>query len=116
VSGYLRWYGRAGAYLLLSDEFPPFTFAVAAYPVRVAVSPGRLSRLTTALRVILAIPAAVVSLLLGPRRHHRDARRVADRARRREAAAALDKAAATLNGQAAALSRRAERDDRPRSR
>jgi len=32
--------------------------------VRVAVSPGKLSRLTTAFRVILAIPAAVVSLLL----------------------------------------------------
>jgi hypothetical protein len=65
LSGCLRWYGRAGAYLLLlTDEYPPFALADAAYPVRVGVSPGRLSRLTAAFRVILAIPAAIVSLLL----------------------------------------------------
>jgi hypothetical protein len=65
LSGYLRWYARAGAYLLLlTDEYPPFTLGDAAYPVRLAVGPGRLNRLTVAFRVILAIPAAIVTMLL----------------------------------------------------
>src|SRR5712671_3657937 len=65
LSGYLGWYCRVGAYLLLlTDEYPPFLFEDAAYPVRVAVSPGRLNRLTVLFRIILAIPAAIVSLIL----------------------------------------------------
>jgi hypothetical protein len=65
LSGYLRWSGRAGGYLLLlTDEYPPFAFDDAAYPVRLAAGAGRLNRLTVAFRVILAIPAAIVSLLL----------------------------------------------------
>lgn len=65
LSGYLSWYGRTGAYLLLlTDQYPPFELGDTAYPVRVAVSPGKLSRLTVLLRIILAIPAAIVSMVL----------------------------------------------------
>jgi hypothetical protein len=65
LSGYLRWYSRVGAYLLLlTDEYPPFAFEDAAYPVRLAVGSGRLNRLTVLFRIILAIPAAIVSILL----------------------------------------------------
>src|SRR5579862_6356757 len=64
LSGYLRWYARAGAYLLLlTDEYPPFALRGAAYPVRLAVGAGKLNRLTVLFRVILAIPAAIVSML-----------------------------------------------------
>jgi hypothetical protein len=65
LSGYLRWYCRVAAYLLLlTDDYPLFTFADAAYPVRAAVSPGKLRRLTVLARAILAIPAGIVSALL----------------------------------------------------
>jgi hypothetical protein len=65
LSGYLRWCSRAGAYLfLLTDEYPPFAFGEAAYPVRLAVGSGRLNRPAVLFRIILAIPAAIVSILL----------------------------------------------------
>lgn len=65
MSGYLRWCSRVGAYqLLLTDEYPPFTFADAEYPVRLGVGWGKLNRLTVAFRIILAIPAAIVSVLV----------------------------------------------------
>ncbi len=65
LSGYLRWYSRVGAYLLLlTDEYPPFAFGDAAYAVRLAVGSGKLNRLTVLFRIILAIPAAIVSILL----------------------------------------------------
>ncbi len=65
LSGYLRWYCRTMAYLLLlTDKYPPFEFDDTAYPVRMAVSPGKLSRLVVLFRIILAIPAGIVSLLL----------------------------------------------------
>jgi len=44
LSGYLRWYCRTAAYLLLlTDEYPPFALDDTAYPVRVAVGHGRLA-------------------------------------------------------------------------
>jgi hypothetical protein len=65
LSGYLRWYARAGAYLLLlTDEYPPFALRGAAYPVRLAVGSGKLNRLTVLFRAILAIPAAIVSMFV----------------------------------------------------
>jgi hypothetical protein len=65
LSGYLRWYCRTAAYLLLlTDEYPPFALDDAAYPVRVAVGQGKLGRLAVLFRVILAIPAAIASMLL----------------------------------------------------
>jgi hypothetical protein len=64
LSGYLRWYARVWAYLLLlTDEYPPFALRDAAYPVRLAVGSGQLNRLTVLFRVILAIPVAIVSML-----------------------------------------------------
>jgi Domain of unknown function (DUF4389) len=65
LSGYLRWCSRVEAYLLLlTDEYPPFELEDGPYPVQLAVSAGRLNRLTVAFRLILAIPAAIVSTLL----------------------------------------------------
>jgi hypothetical protein len=65
LSGYLAWYARVWAYLLLlTDQYPPFAFGDAGYPVRLAVGSGRLNRLTVAFRIVLAIPAAIVSILL----------------------------------------------------
>ena len=65
LSGYLRWYSRVGAYLLLlTDEYPPFAFHGVTYPVRLTVEPGKLNRLTVLFRVVLAIPAGIVSMLL----------------------------------------------------
>jgi Domain of unknown function (DUF4389) len=65
LSGYVRWYCRVAAYLLLlTDEYPPFVFQDAAYPVRVAVSPSRLNRLAVLFRFVLAIPAAILSTFL----------------------------------------------------
>ena len=65
LSGYLRWYARVGGYLLLlTDEYPPFTLGDADFPVRLAVGSGKLNRLTVLFRGILAIPVAIVWLLL----------------------------------------------------
>jgi hypothetical protein len=67
LSGYLRWYARAGAYLLLlTDEYPPFALRDAAYPVRLVAGSGKLNRLTVAFRVVLAIPVAIATLLVNP--------------------------------------------------
>ncbi len=65
LTGYLRWQTRVMAYmLLLTDEYPPFALEDAAYPVRIALRPGRLNRLAVFFRLILIIPAAVVAMLL----------------------------------------------------
>jgi hypothetical protein len=65
LSGYLRWYCRIAAYLLLlTDEYPPFTYDDTAYPVRLAVGPGKMSRLTVLFRGILAIPAWIAAALV----------------------------------------------------
>ena len=64
--GYLRWATRFYAYLfLLTDEYPPFEFADADYPVRLRAEPGRLNRLAVLFRIILVIPAWIVSVVLG---------------------------------------------------
>lgn len=66
LSGYVQWYSRVGAYvLLLTEEYPPFSLGDTSYPVRVAVGPDRrLNRLAVLFRIILAIPAAVLSVIL----------------------------------------------------
>jgi hypothetical protein len=62
LGGYLRWQVRVGAYLfLLTDVYPPFSAADAAYPVRLTVRTAPLHRSAVALRLILALPVIVVS-------------------------------------------------------
>ncbi len=64
--GYLRWPTRFYAYLfLLTDVYPPFEFADADYPVRLRAEPGPLNRLAVLFRIILVIPAWIVSVVLG---------------------------------------------------
>lgn len=64
--GYLRWAIRFYAYLLLlTDVYPPFELADADYPIRVRAEPGPLNRLAVLFRIILVIPAWVVSIVLG---------------------------------------------------
>lgn len=63
--GYLRWATRVYAYLyLLTDVYPPFELADADYPVRVRAEPGLLNRLAVLFRIILVIPAWIVSAVL----------------------------------------------------
>lgn len=63
LSGYLRWQTRLYAYLFfLTDVYPPFSWADAAYPVRVTTQPGRLNRGAVAFRLVLAVPAVIVAL------------------------------------------------------
>jgi hypothetical protein len=65
LGGYLRWQTRVTAYLLLlTDQYPPFSLSDADYPVRIAMRPGRLNRLAVFFRMILVIPASIVSGLL----------------------------------------------------
>ncbi|HEY4855000.1 MAG TPA: DUF4389 domain-containing protein, partial [Streptosporangiaceae bacterium] len=65
MAGYLRWSTRVNAYLLLlTDEYPPFELGDSDYPVHVAVRPGRLNRLAVFFRIILAIPAWLISIAL----------------------------------------------------
>ncbi len=64
--GYLCWVTRFYAYVfLLTDVYPPFEFADADYPVRLRAEPGQLNRLAVLFRIILVIPAWIVSVLLG---------------------------------------------------
>ena len=66
LSGYLHWQVRVSAYqVLLTDAYPPFALGDSEYPVRVAIPPpGPLNRLAVLFRLILVIPAAIVSGLL----------------------------------------------------
>jgi hypothetical protein len=68
VCGTLRYATRVGCYwLLLTDRFPPFRLGArgGGYPVEVWVEePARLSRLTTCLRLVLAIPAWLILYFL----------------------------------------------------
>lgn len=68
MAGFLGWETRVVAYyLLLVDYYPPFDFAAPpSYPIQLSVPPpGRLNRWAVAFRIILAIPAYVVSVLVG---------------------------------------------------
>ena len=66
LTGYVRWQTRYNAYyLLLTDQYPPFTLEDANYPVRLLTRPGRLNRLAVFFRLILGIPALIVTSLVG---------------------------------------------------
>lgn len=59
-----RYTARVYAYgWLLTDRYPPFRFLAEDYPVQVDLAPGRLNRLAVLFRLVLAIPAAILSNL-----------------------------------------------------
>lgn len=63
--GYHQWKVRLYAYLLLlTDKYPPVGWRDADYPVHVAVRPGRLNRLAVLFRLVLAVPALLVEVVL----------------------------------------------------
>jgi hypothetical protein len=66
TTGYLRWYARLESYAyFLTDVYPPFTFDEEAdYPTEVMLEPGRLNRVTVFFRLILVVPAALISALV----------------------------------------------------
>jgi Domain of unknown function (DUF4389) len=65
LTGYLSWLVRVQAYLfLLTDRYPPFELGEADYPVQILLRPGPLNRLAVFFRIILAIPAALLSALV----------------------------------------------------
>ena len=65
LTGYLRWLSRVYAYnYLLTDVYPPFSLDDADYPVRLAVTPGRLNRLAVLFRFFLLIPAWIVQAVV----------------------------------------------------
>ena len=65
--GVLRWQARVLAYYcLLTDDYPPFSFDTGGYPVDIAVpAAGPLNRLAVFFRIILIIPAALLSIVVG---------------------------------------------------
>jgi uncharacterized protein DUF4389 len=68
LSGVLRWSTRVSGYAyFLTDEYPPYSMAEeAGYPVKIAIPPGsRLNPLAVLFRVILVIPASIVSSVVG---------------------------------------------------
>ena len=65
LTGYLRWLSRVYAYnYLLTDLYPPFTLDDADYPVRLAVTSGRLNRLAVLFRFFLLIPCWIVQAVV----------------------------------------------------
>jgi len=65
--GYIRWSARVSSYAyLMNDTYPPFSLDPdPTYPVDVIATTGRLNRAAVFFRIILAIPAFIVSSLLG---------------------------------------------------
>jgi len=64
--GYVRWTMRVSAYaFLMTDVYPPFALdADAGYPVDVTVTTGRLNRAAVFFRIILVIPAGIVTTVI----------------------------------------------------
>lgn len=63
--GYLGYYTRVyGYYELLVDRYPSFSFDADDYPIRLAVEEERLNRLAVLFRIILIIPAWIVSSVI----------------------------------------------------
>ncbi|HEY6274760.1 MAG TPA: DUF4389 domain-containing protein [Streptosporangiaceae bacterium] len=62
---YLRWTTRVYAYAwLLTDRYPPFTLADPDYPVRMSAAPGKLNRVAVLFRLIMVIPAVILTDIL----------------------------------------------------
>ncbi|MBB5156345.1 DUF4389 domain-containing protein [Saccharopolyspora phatthalungensis] len=54
----------AASNMLLVDKYPPFVVPEPDYPVQVDIRPGELNRWTVFFRIILVIPAAIVSAVV----------------------------------------------------
>ena len=62
LARYTRYTARLGGYgLLLSDEYPPFSLQAEEHAIDVQVSPGKLNRAAVLFRLILLVPAWVLS-------------------------------------------------------
>lgn len=66
-TGVLQWVARTNAYTsFLTDQYPPFELGDVPYPVSVTLErPDRFNRLAVLFRVILVIPAAIVTEVFG---------------------------------------------------
>jgi len=70
IAGFLgdivAYLARCQAYaMLITDQYPPFGFSAEGYPVGIELAPpGRLNRLAVLFRMILVIPAAILSGLI----------------------------------------------------
>jgi Domain of unknown function (DUF4389) len=64
LTGVTRWSTRVSAYsALLTDQYPPFSLADSDYPVQLSATRTPLNRLAVLFRLILAIPAAVLTVV-----------------------------------------------------
>src|SRR6202044_3939060 len=64
LTGVPRWSTRVSAYsALLTAQSPPFSLADSDYPVQLSATRTPLNRLAVLFRLILAIPAAVVTVV-----------------------------------------------------
>ncbi|MEU3406476.1 DUF4389 domain-containing protein [Streptomyces sp. NPDC006670] len=65
LGGYLAYETRVTASAtLLVDHYPPFSFDGRDHPARIELRPGELNRLAVLFRIVLMIPAAIVTSLL----------------------------------------------------
>lgn len=65
LGGFLAYDTRVSASaMLLVDQYPPFSFDAPGHPVRIELRPGELNRLAVLFRLVLLIPAAIVTSLL----------------------------------------------------
>jgi Domain of unknown function (DUF4389) len=66
LGGYVLYSTRVYAsFYLLTDRYPPFSFdRESDYPVRVELRPGELNRLAVLFRIILVIPAAIITSVI----------------------------------------------------
>jgi len=68
LAGAVRWGTRVSGYAyFLTDEYPPFSLDEdPAYPIKIAIPPSdELNRLAVLFRIILVIPASIVSTVVG---------------------------------------------------
>jgi Domain of unknown function (DUF4389) len=62
ITGVVRWQTRVYAYLfMLTGAYPPFSLDDDAYPVRLVTRQTSLNRVTVLFRILVAIPAAIVT-------------------------------------------------------
>ncbi|RST04800.1 DUF4389 domain-containing protein [Streptomyces sp. WAC07149] len=65
LGGFLAYETRvAASAMLLVDRYPPFSFEAPGHPVRIELRPGPLNRVAVLFRLVLMIPAMIVTGLL----------------------------------------------------